>query len=139
MRYLHTLIEQLRDTQMLPKMAIVDPGAIVAPDICASDRSVFVGGFFYIFVRWLARSICMIVRIDRRSWCAVCFCVVLSALSAVWQVLAHRTPRARRALVPMATSRAGYRAADAGVTKTSAVRGRRRRRCTLPPSNAGCC
>ena len=37
---------------MLPRVPIVDSGAIVAPDIYASDRSVFVGGFFYIFVRW---------------------------------------------------------------------------------------
>lgn len=53
MRYLRALIEQLRDTQMLPKMAIVDPGANGGLDFSQRTAPVFALDLFYSHVSWL--------------------------------------------------------------------------------------
>ena len=50
MRYLCALIEQLRDTQMLPKMAIVDPGANGGLDFSQRTAPVFALDLFYSLV-----------------------------------------------------------------------------------------
>ena len=47
MRYLRALIEQLRDTQMLPMIAIVDPGANGGLDFSQRTASVFALDLFY--------------------------------------------------------------------------------------------
>ena len=97
MHFARATIEQLRDTEMLSRVPIVNPEAIVAPDICASDPSIFAGGFFYIFVRWLTRFICSIVRLDRRSWCGVVISecavrgVASARASAAWRAARPRT------------------------------------------------
>ena len=59
---------------MLPRVPIVDRGAIVAPDIYASDRSVFVGGFFYIFVDMTGRVSRGSVRGELLFWLVRCVC-----------------------------------------------------------------
>ena len=51
MRYLCALIEQLRDTQMLPKIAIVDPGANGGLDFSQRTAPVFALDLFYSLVR----------------------------------------------------------------------------------------
>ena len=47
MRYLRALIERLRDTQMLPKLAIVDPGANGGLDFSQRTAPVCALDLFY--------------------------------------------------------------------------------------------
>ena len=55
MRYLFANIERLRDTQMLPTVPIVDPGANGGLDFLHRIAPVFAGDLFYIFVSMPAR------------------------------------------------------------------------------------
>ena len=62
MRYVRALIEQLRDTQMLPKMAIVDPGANGGLDFSQRTAPIFALDLFYSHVsgrlhRWFHTAI----------------------------------------------------------------------------------
>ena len=55
MRYVRALIEQLRDTQMLPKMAIVDPEANGGLYFSQRSASVFALDLFYSHVSLLLK------------------------------------------------------------------------------------
>ena len=57
MRYSRALIEQLQDIEMLPKMAIVDPGANGGLDFSQRTAPIFALDLFYSHVRRTAESL----------------------------------------------------------------------------------
>ena len=69
MRYLCANIERLRDTQMLPTVPIVDPGANGGLDFLHRIAPVFAGDLFYIFVRHIRSHAVQSVNVIREKIC----------------------------------------------------------------------